>query len=48
MGFVLRGGDDYVSFQGTIRSIQSYPPIHDYVLSLQDVVSDEDFVCRFL
>ena len=46
-GFVLRGGDDYVSFQGTIRSIQSYPPIHDYVLSLQDVVSDEDFVVGF-
>lgn len=46
-GFALRGGADYVYFQGTIRSIQSYPPIHDYVLSLRDVVSEEDFIVGF-
>lgn len=46
-GFVLRGGEDYVGFQGTIRSIQSYPPIHGYVLALRDVVSEEDFIVGF-
>lgn len=46
-GFVFRGWDDYVGFQGTIRAIQSYPPIHDYVLALRDVVSEEDFIVGF-
>lgn len=46
-GFVLRGGEDYVGYQGTIRAIQSYPPIHDYVLALRDVVSEEDFIVGF-
>ena len=46
-GFVLRGRDDYVNYQGTIRAIQSYPPIYDYVLALRDLVSEEDFVVGF-
>lgn len=46
-GFALRGADDYVSYQGTIRAIQSYPPIHDYVLALRDLVSEEDFIVGF-
>ena len=46
-GFLLRGWDGYVGFQGTIRAIQSYPPIHDYVLALRDVVSEEDFIVGF-
>ncbi len=46
-GFVFRGQDDYLDFQGTIRSIQSYPPIHDYVLALRDHVAEEDFIVGF-
>lgn len=46
-GFLLRARDDYVWFQGTIRAIESYPPIYDYVLSLRDVVSEEDFIVGF-
>lgn len=46
-GFLLRATEDYVGFQGTIRAIQSYPPIHDYVLTLRDVVSEEDFIVGF-
>ncbi|MDE2821375.1 MAG: glycosyltransferase family 39 protein [Chloroflexota bacterium] len=46
-GFMLRGREDYVWYQGTIRAIQSYPPIYDYVLSLRDLVSEEDFIVGF-
>ena len=46
-GFVFRAQDDYLGYQGTIRSIQSYPPIHDYVLALRDLVSEEDFIVGF-
>lgn len=46
-GFHFRGQADYVGFQGTIRAIQSYPPIHDYYLALKDIVAEQDFIVGF-
>ena len=46
-GFGLRSAEDYASYQGTISAVQSYPPMHEYVAALQDIVAPQDFVVGF-
>ena len=46
-GFGLRSAEDYASYQGTISAVHSYPPMHEYVAALQDIVASQDFVVGF-
>ena len=47
MGFHLRGGDDYLDYQGTVRAVHFYPPMQEYIVALRDLVDEHDFVVGF-
>ena len=47
LGFQLRGEDKYLDYQGTIHAVRAYPPMHDYVAALQDLIGEQDYVVGF-
>lgn len=46
-GFQLRGEDKYLDYQGTIHAVRAYPPMHEYVAALQDLIGEQDYVLGF-
>ena len=46
-GFALRAAEDYVSYQGTVSVVNSYPPLDDYVAALRGKAAEHDYVVGF-